>query len=108
MCMCGPVCLCVCMCVCACVCVHLCVHVRVCLLSITLCYFHAAVDCGQLPPPKDGSVSVVGTSLGSKAFYKCGLGFDMVGAADRTCGANGAWSGDAPLCQRELLALNGM
>eukprot|EP00731_Ephydatia_muelleri_P030228 Em0021g751a len=62
--------------------------------------FCQAVDCGQLPPPKDGSVSVVGTSLGSKAFYKCGLGFDMVGAADRTCGANGAWSGDAPLCQR--------
>lgn len=66
------------------------------------------MDCGQLPPPKDGSVSVVGTSLGSKAFYKCGLGFDMVGAADRTCGANGAWSGDAPLCQRELLSPNGM
>lgn len=62
--------------------------------------FCQAVDCGQLPPPKDGSVSVVGTSYGSKAFYKCSLGFDMVGVADRTCGASGVWSGDQPLCQR--------
>ena len=61
------------------------------------CYF-AGVNCGRLPNPRNGRVSLSGTGFGSTATYSCVKGFTLVGGRTRTCQANGAWSGKAPFC----------
>ena len=52
-----------------------------------------------------GSVTIEGdATLGSKAVYRCDLGFEIVGEAVRVCeldGLVGEWSGEEPTCQGE-------
>ena len=43
-----------------------------------------------------------GTSFGDVARYSCDTGYILNGTAERTCQANGEWSGSAPTCEREL------
>ena len=57
------------------------------------------VDCGQLPDPTNGLVTLTGAVLGSTATYSCDTGFNLVGSTLRTCQANGLWSGSAPTCE---------
>jgi hypothetical protein len=57
-----------------------------------------AVSCGALSDPKDGSVSLSGTSFGDLAEYACNAGTVLVGTAKRACQADGHWTGDAPSC----------
>ena len=64
-------------------------------------YSHTAVDCGDLPNPDNGQVTLTSTTFGSTANYTCDPGFELVGIAMRTCMANGEWSGEAPTCSRE-------
>ena len=71
--------------------------------SILLYLLFTVVDCGQLPSPANGQVSLSGTLFGSTASYSCGVGFNLVGNTIRTCLADGQWSGIAPTCQCELL-----
>ena len=57
------------------------------------------MDCGFLPNPVNGMVSVTETTVGSTASYSCnGSNYLLVGAAERTCQADGMWSGSAPDC----------
>ena len=58
-----------------------------------------AVDCGQLPSPANGVVSLSGTVFDSTASYSCNTGFNVVGNTPRTCQADGQWSGMAPTCE---------
>ncbi|HJL00732.1 MAG TPA: EGF domain-containing protein [Polyangiaceae bacterium LLY-WYZ-15_(1-7)] len=58
----------------------------------------APVDCGAPSTPADGSVDVTETTFGSTATYACGAGFTLVGMMERTCEADGTWSGDDPIC----------
>ena len=62
---------------------------------------HTVIDCGQLPPPRNGRVILSGTDFGSEAVYGCQDGFNLVGFELRTCQADGTWSGEAPRCVRE-------
>ena len=55
-------------------------------------------DCGALASPTDGNVSAPSTTSGSEASYSCNTGYNMNGAATRTCEAGGTWSGTAPTC----------
>ena len=59
-----------------------------------------AVDCGDLPAPKNGGVTFYpGTTLASTATFRCKKGFRLVGSEVRTCGVNGKWSGVQPVCK---------
>lgn len=55
-------------------------------------------DCGHLSDPANGQVTISGTSYWSKARYRCHDGFILVGVENRSCEANGLWSGEAPEC----------
>ena len=61
--------------------------------------FFAAVDCGPLDDPENGTVFHFSTTFGSPAFYSCFNGFVLVGSSVRTCLSFGNWSGSAPTCQ---------
>ena len=65
-----------------------------------------AVQCRSLNNPKDGSVSLSGTTVGSTATYTCNDGFRLQGQSTRTCQTNGQWSRRAPTCQRKLDVAN--
>ena len=62
-------------------------------------FFSAAVDCGPLDDPENGTVFIFGTMFGSAAFYSCFTGYVLVGASFRICLASGNWSGSAPTCE---------
>jgi hypothetical protein len=55
-------------------------------------------NCPALASPTGGSVSAPTLTVNSTATYACGAGYDIAGAATRTCQANGSWSGMAPTC----------
>ncbi|HVZ73733.1 MAG TPA: hypothetical protein VHJ20_15240 [Polyangia bacterium] len=57
-------------------------------------------NCGTLTGPTNGSIAVTTTTYGSTATYSCNdsSGYALAGAATRTCGADGNWSGTAPTC----------
>ena len=59
----------------------------------------AAIDCGFLTDPDNGSVEEAGTLLGSTATYRCSQGFQLIGEDMRYCQANGLWAGNEPFCQ---------
>lgn len=60
-------------------------------------------SCGQLPNPPNGDVTLTGTTEGSLAVYTCRRGFTLVGNRQRSCQANGQWSGNQPICRRSEL-----
>ena len=66
--------------------------------SFVLC---AAVDCGPLPPPKNGLVSITSTTVSSIASYECERGFGLVGVSSRVCQVDGTWSEEEPVCERK-------
>lgn len=60
------------------------------------------VECGNLPNPTNGRVSLTGTTFGSIATYRCNSGFELVGEKTQECLEDGKWSGDDPTCERKL------
>ena len=60
-----------------------------------------AVDCGGLPAPSNGRITVTASTFGGKATYNCDTGYDLIGNTSRMCAANGDWTGSAPTCQSE-------
>jgi Notch-like protein len=54
--------------------------------------------CPILPEPTNGGVTVTNQGVGGVATYTCDAGFERQGAAPRTCGSDGNWSGSAPTC----------
>ncbi len=69
---------------------------------IGLWYLFTAVQCPVLESPKDGQVQFTSTSFGAVARYRCHAGFTLEGDEERTCQADGSWSGTIPLCRRIL------
>ena len=52
--------------------------------------------------PANGIVTISGNSPGDKATHSCDTGFELVGDDTLTCGLDGMWSPDPPVCRREL------
>ena len=61
------------------------------------------VDCGRLTASLPLQVMVINTTFNSTANYSCQVGYNLVGTAERTCQANGSYSGVEPSCMSELL-----
>ena len=58
------------------------------------------VDCGRVPDLDSGNVHYVNgtTHLDSVIRYSCGRSHSILGIGERTCLANGQWSGNVPSC----------
>ena len=61
----------------------------------------SGIDCGSLPNPANGVVSLSDTVFGSVATYSCNDGFTLEGETTRQCEVSGRWSGTPPSCKRE-------
>ena len=63
--------------------------------------FCQAVTCDVLTAQENGRVTLTGTQVGDTATYSCLPGFDLQGTQLRTCGPNGEWSLQEPVCVGE-------
>lgn len=55
-------------------------------------------DCGPLSHPENGSVNYNTSFYLAVATYSCVSDNFLSGTVNRTCGATGDWSGEAPVC----------
>ncbi|XP_066459292.1 uncharacterized protein [Eleutherodactylus coqui] len=56
------------------------------------------VLCGRLAPPANGTKNGTNYLLGSTITLSCNKGFLLTGSTQRTCQANGHWSGEPTTC----------
>ena len=62
------------------------------------CIFLVLVRCPNLTSSANGTVTVLGTSIGSTATYSCDPGFSLNGEAIVNCLENGVWDNLPPTC----------
>ena len=57
-------------------------------------------NCGYPGEPANGKTSVSSDefNIGDVINMQCDPGYQLQGSSDRTCEANGDWSGDPPEC----------
>ena len=82
-------------------------HFTQCLYIHTICTtvfvtFSIEIMCPDLENPANGAVMVNGVNPGDTATYTCISGYELVGADTLTCGTDGMWSPEPPVCTREL------
>ncbi|KAK3732755.1 hypothetical protein QZH41_008635, partial [Actinostola sp. cb2023] len=65
-----------------------------------------AVSCGNPGVPTNGEVFGTLYSYSQKLRFDCLPGYRLVGSIDRTCGADGRWSGSQPRCDRANCGAN--
>ncbi|XP_035210882.1 sushi, von Willebrand factor type A, EGF and pentraxin domain-containing protein 1-like isoform X2 [Stegodyphus dumicola] len=58
-----------------------------------------AIVCPSLNDPQNGKVIFSQKRLHSVATYKCDRNFILSGLSERTCQADGTWSGSPPVCK---------
>uniref|UniRef100_A0A1B6MNE1 Sushi, von Willebrand factor type A, EGF and pentraxin domain-containing protein 1 n=3 Tax=Cicadellinae TaxID=33370 RepID=A0A1B6MNE1_9HEMI len=63
-------------------------------------------ECEELRSPALGTVTLTGRLFNDRATYSCELGFHVVGLKERTCQADGNWSGQAPVCKQNVYCKN--
>lgn len=72
-------------------------------------YVHAfilGISCGEPEVPNNGRVDISdGTFFEDVCRYSCDAGYMLVGPANRTCQADGQWSGSERICESETLKL---
>ena len=61
-------------------------------------YVTTAVDCGSLPAPDNGVITINTSIFRSTATYSCDVGYQLNENASRICLASGNWSGSQPSC----------
>ena len=68
-------------------------------VEATHTHTHTVSRCNNLSNPEGGRVRYTqGVTVGSVATYECDTGRVLEGNAQRTCQANGNWSGSEPTC----------
>ena len=72
----------------------------ICLLLIKENILSTGKSCPALQPPVHGSITSLscGTSFGSQASLSCDTGYRMTGSSQRSCQADGTWSGNTTIC----------
>ena len=67
---------------------------------------YVGISCGPPDAPSNGRVNTsAGTSFDDVARYSCDTRYTLNGPAQRTCQANGQWSGSVPTCESEIYIL---
>ena len=67
-------------------------------------YTHLLYTLAQCPILDDlanGTLALTGISVGDTAHYTCLPDYELVGANNLTCGDDGQWSADLPVCRRK-------
>lgn len=64
----------------------------------------AAVDCGRLSVPLNGSSYGDLTVFPESIRFSCNIGFIMSGSRVRNCQSNGTWSGTDTICNGKCLS----
>ncbi len=64
----------------------------------------SVVSCSVLVAPSNGTLTGDSVSYWSEVTYSCDLGYILSGDADRTCQADGVWSGSDPVCNSKHYA----
>ncbi|KAL4609674.1 sushi domain-containing protein 2-like [Arapaima gigas] len=59
------------------------------------------VTCGWLAPPNNGQKEGTRYLQGAMVKFTCNSGYVLSGSAERTCQANGQWSGDTTNCVQD-------
>ena len=62
-------------------------------------FLYAAVDCGKLSPPLNGSVVGDKSTFPNQVEITCDKGFILRGERRRSCQANGTWGGETTVCE---------
>ena len=65
--------------------------------------FSVVVSCGQPDAPGNGRVNTSTGNVGDVARYSCDSGYTLSGTAERTCQADGQWSGRVSTCKGEIM-----
>ncbi|XP_066268441.1 P-selectin-like [Branchiostoma lanceolatum] len=55
------------------------------------------VQCSTLNPPVQGTMSG-GNNYNDTVYFSCAEGYDLTGSSNRTCQADGLWTGTQPTC----------
>ena len=58
--------------------------------------------CPALSEIPNGSVTVSSDTNNTIAVYSCNEGFELVGESTRVCMSDSTWSGNSPICRREI------
>ena len=58
--------------------------------------------CPTPTDPANGMVVAEGNCEGDTATYTCNEGYKLDGVETRTCGPDGQWSSDPPVCLGKL------
>ena len=74
------------------------------LVTACLCFL-AAVDCGTLHAPMNGSLHGDLTVFPESVRFSCDVGFIMSGPPVRHCQSNGSWSGNETVCNGKIIKL---
>ena len=57
--------------------------------------------CPEPNDPTNGTASWIHRAVGTIITYTCSPGYVLVGASNRTCQENEAWTETAPKCDRK-------
>ena len=80
--------------------IHICISHQ---YVLDFCYiFTLGITCPNLENPTNGAVTVNGMNPGDTATYTCISGYELEGGDTLTCGSDGMWSPEPPVCTREL------
>ncbi|CBY06819.1 unnamed protein product [Oikopleura dioica] len=63
------------------------------------------IICDELAIPQDGSKDCSGDQFGQKCSFMCNTGFDLSGSEERTCQADGTWTGVPVHCNKATCGL---
>ncbi|KAK0075726.1 hypothetical protein PV325_006452 [Microctonus aethiopoides] len=58
-------------------------------------------ECPELTAIEHGKMTVTGKLFGDSAHYLCDHDYFIVGLSERTCRADGRWTGDTPICKKD-------
>ena len=61
------------------------------------------IDCGQVQPPQNGSVTTESRHLyGDRITFSCDIGHELHGHNEALCLHTGNWSNEVPQCKRKF------